>query len=387
MLINNNVKYRNILIFALIGIVGYKIIDNYNYFFNILDKGISILSPFIYAFVCAYVLNPIVSRIEKKFHINRSIAIAITYLILVGIIFIALFFSIPSVIDSIINITAEIPTYISKFQDWINVAMKNERINQLITQAGLLNNIKDLATQVGNISVEILQGSAKYLLSFTSNFVNVVLGFLISIYVLADKNKLLKMVRTITFMILKEKNGERVINFVRIYSKMIGTYVGIKAIDSAIIGTIALVGLLILRVPYAPLLALVVGVTNMIPYFGPLVGIIISGIVTIFSSLILSIVVMIMLLCLQQFDAWYLEPKLVGKKVGVSPLAIIFGVTLGGGILGPVGMILGSPTMATIRIYYNKIFEKFKAKNEELVKREGLDYYIEEKKSDEDKDK
>lgn len=379
MFINNNIKYRDILIFALIGVVGYKIIDNYDYFFNIVNKGVTILTPFIYAFICAYILNPVVSIIEKKFHIHRSISIAITYLILVGVIFIILFFTIPSLINSIINITAEIPIYISKSQEWVNMAIKNERINQLITQAGLLNNIKDLATQIGNISVELLQGTAKYLFSLTSNFVNVILGFLISIYVLADKDKLLKMARTIIFMVLKEKNGERVINFVKIYSKMIGSYVGIKAIDSAIIGTIALIGLLIFRVPYAPLLAVVVGITNMIPYFGPLVGIIISGVVTVFSSVILTIIVVIMLLCLQQFDAWYLEPKLVGKKVGVSPLAIVFGVTLGGGILGPIGMILGSPTMATVRIYYNKIFERFKAKNEELVKKEGLDNNIEEK--------
>ncbi|HCW52191.1 MAG TPA: AI-2E family transporter [Clostridium sp.] len=387
MFLNNNIKYRNILIFALIGVVGYKLIDNYNYFFNIVDKGISILTPFIYAFICAYVLNPIVSVIEKKFHISRGISIAITYVILIGVIFIILFFTIPSLVNSIINITTEIPIYIAKSQEWINEAIKNERINQLITQAGVLKNIKDLAAEIGNISMDILQESAKYLVSLTSNLVNVVLGFLISIYVLADKDKLLKMVRTVTFMVFKEKNGERIINFVRTYNKMIGTYVGIKAIDSAIIGTMALVGLLILRVPYAPLLAVVVGITNMIPYFGPLVGIIVSGTVTIFSSLILSIIVMIMLLCLQQFDAWYLEPKLVGKKVGVSPLAIIFGVTLGGGILGPVGMILGSPTMATVRIYYNKIFEKFKAKNEELVEKEGLDHSIEEEKLDKGKKK
>ena len=387
MFLNNNIKYKNMFIFVLIDILGYKLIDNYSYFFKVVDKGISILTPFIYALICAYVLNPIVNGIEKKFHINRGISILITYIMLIAVIFIILFFTIPSLVNSIINITAEIPMYITKSQEWINEAIKNERIHELISQAGLLNNIKDLAAQIGNISMDILQGSAKYLVSMTSNVVNVVLGFLISIYVLADKDKLLKIVRTITFMVLREKNGERVINFVRIYNKMIGTYVGIKAIDSAIIGTISLIGLLILRVPYAPLLAVVVGITNMIPYFGPLVGIIVSGTVTIFSSLILSIIVMIMLLCLQQFDAWYLEPKLVGKKVGVSPLAIIFGVTLGGGILGPIGMILGSPTMATVRIYYHKIFAKFKAKNEELVKKEGLDSYIEEIKSDKDKDK
>lgn len=256
MFINKNIKYRDILIFALIGIVGYKLIDNYDYFFKVINKGIAILSPFVYAFICAYILNPIVSGIEKNFNIKRSLSIAITYLMLVGVVFIILFFTIPSVVDSILNITAEIPVYISKSQEWINIGLQNQRVNELITQAGLLNNLKDLATEVGNISMNLLQGFAIYLLSLTSNLVNIVLGFLISIYVLADKDKLVRMARTIIFMVLREKNGKRVINFIRIYNKMIGTYVGIKAIDSAIIGTIALIGLLILGAPYAPLLVL-----------------------------------------------------------------------------------------------------------------------------------
>lgn len=383
MFIDRNIKYRDILIFALIGVVGYKLIDNYDYFFNILNKGMSILSPFINALIIAYILNPIVSVIEKNFNMKRGFSIALTYIMLVGVIFVILFFSIPSVVDSILNITADIPMYISKSQEWINMGLENDRINDLITQAGLMNNIKDLATQIGNISMNLLQGFAMYLLSLTSNIVNVVFGFLISIYVLADKDKLLRMIRTIIFMVLREKNGKRVINFIRIYNNMIGTYVGIKAIDSAIIGFIALIALLILGAPYAPLLAVIVGVTNMIPYFGPLVGIVISATVTIFSSFMVSIMVIIVLFGLQQFDAWYLEPKLIGKKVGVSPLAIIFGVTLGGGMLGPVGMILGSPTMATIRIYYNKMVEKFKRKNMELVKQENLDSHIDEDKNDE----
>lgn len=373
MFINRNIKYINILIFVLIGIIGYKIIDNYNYFFNIITKGLVILSPFIYALVCAYILNPIVKLFEKKFNLKRGISIGLTYIILIGIIFIGLFFTIPSLIDSILNITSEIPNYIAKFQDWINIGLSNDRINELITQSGLLDNIQDIATNIGNVSINILQNFAVYLISLTSNLVNIVFGFLISIYVLIEKDNIVKMSKTIMYMILKEKNGTRLLTFIRTYNKMIGVYVGIKAIDSMIIGILALIGLMVLKVPYAPLLALIVGITNMIPYFGPLVGIVVSSVVTIFYSPLQALIVALMLFALQQFDAWYLEPKLIGKKVGVSPLAIIFGVTLGGGILGPVGMILGSPTMATARIYYNKLLVKFKTLNKELVKKENLD--------------
>lgn len=174
-------------------------------------------------------------------------------------------------------------------------------------------------------------------------------------------------------MIFKEENGNRIINFVRTYNKMVGFYIGIKAVDSSIVGIIALFGLLIVGEPYAPLIALIVGITNMIPYFGPLMGVIVAMTVAIFVSPMKAFVVFVLLLCIQQFDAWFLEPKLVGKKVGISPLGIILGVTIGGGFLGPIGMLLGSPTMATIKIYYEKLFSKFKDSNPRLVKEENLD--------------
>lgn len=373
MFINKNIKYRDILIFALIGIMGYKIIDNYKYFFDMITNGLSILSPFLYALVCAYVLNPVIKCFEKRFNFKRSFSIAITYLILIGIVFIGLFFTIPSTINSVLNITSEIPNYMIKVQGVINTSISNERINQLITQSGILSSIQNITNQIGSISMELLHDFTLYLLSLTSNLVNIVFGFLISIYVLIEKDNIVKVTKTLVYMVLKEKNGLRLLSFIRTYNKMIGVYVGIKAIDSVIIGGLALIGLYILKVSYAPFFAIIVGITNMIPYFGPLIGILISSIVTLFSSPLQAVAVALFLFTLQQFDAWYLEPKLIGNKVGVSPLGIIFGVTFGGGILGPVGMILGSPTIATIRIYYNKIVDKFKESNKELVEKENLD--------------
>ena len=378
MFINKNIKYREILIFALIGIVGYKIIDNYYYFFSIGRKIISIVSPFIYATICAYILNPLVRFFEEKLKIKRAISILATYSIIIALVFIILFYTIPSLVDSILSITKEVPRYIEIIQRWINVTiLEDEKIKALIKQAGLLDKLQQFINQAGSITVQLLQGLVMYLLSFTSNLVNVVFGFLISIYVISDKEKLLRNLRTITYMILKEKNGSKLIDFVRTYNKMIGLYIGIKAIDSAIIGVMALVGLMFAGEPYAPLVALVVGFTNMIPYFGPFFGNILSVIIAAFVSPVKALIVFLILLLIQQFDAWYLEPKLVGKKVGISPFGIILGVTIGGGFWGPIGMLLGSPTMATIKIYYRKIFDKFKENNPNLVKEENLDNFNE----------
>jgi predicted PurR-regulated permease PerM len=355
------------------GIIGYKIIDNYDYFFNIGRKILSITSPFIYAMICAYVLNPVVRFFEKKFKMKRAIAIAITYFIIVALVFIVLFFTIPSIIDSILNITKEMPTYVEVVQKWTNAILQNERIKGLIIQAGLLNKFEEMSSQIGSVAIGLLQNLAMYLLSFTSNLLNVILGFLISVYVLADKEKFVKGARIVTYMILKEENGTKLITFIRTYNKMIGVYIGIKAIDSAIIGIISLIGLLIVGEPYAPLIALIEGVTNMIPYFGPLIGELVGAVVAIFISPMKALIVFILLLCIHLFDAWYLDPKLIGKKVGVSPFGIILGVAIGGGFLGPVGMLLGSPTMATIKIYYEKFLLRFKESNPKLVKDENLD--------------
>jgi len=371
--INKNIKYRDILIFALIGVIGYKLIDNYDYFFNIGKKVLSIMSPFIYAMICAYVLNPIASFFEGKFKMTRVVSIAITYFMIVGLVFIVLFFTIPSIIDSILNITQKMPTYVEIVQKWINTLLENERIKGLIIQAGLLNKFEEISSQIGKVAIGLLQNLAMYLVSFTSNLLNVILGFLISVYVLADKEKFVKGARIITYMILKEEHGTKLITFIRTYNKMIGVYIGIKAIDSAIIGSIALIGLVVVGEPYAPLVALVEGVTNMIPYFGPLIGELVGAVVAIFISPMKALIVFILLLCIHLFDAWYLDPKLIGKKVGVSPFGIILGVTIGGGFWGPVGMLLGSPTMATINIYYEKVLLKFKENNPNLVKKEDLD--------------
>lgn len=372
-MINKNVKYRDILIFALIGVIGYKFIDNYDYFFGIFRKLMSILSPFIYALICAYILNPIVKLFENKFKFKRGMAIFITYAIIASLVTIALLFTIPSIIDSIASITKDIPIYMETVQGWIDAVLKNDKLKEMITEAGFLSKLEDISIQIGNFTILILQNSVTYLLSFTTGLVKGILGFLIAIYVLIDKERLLSMCRTITYIIFKEKKGKNIIHFVNTYNMMIGTYIGIKAIDSLIIGFIALIGLSIVGAPYYLLLAIVVGVTNMIPYFGPLVGEIVGATVTLFVSPIKAIVVFLLLLAIQQFDAWYLEPKLIGDKVGIRPFGIIVAVVLAGGFFGPIGMLLGSPTLATIKIYYDKIVERFREENKELVKKEKLD--------------
>lgn len=362
-----NIKYKDIIVLLLIVFVGYKVIDNYPVYILVLKKFFGIIAPFIYAIVFAYVLNPIMKFFERKFKLKRGLAVVLTYLVVLGIIVIIALYGIPSLIESIISMTKEVPDYVNMVQGWINSALKNEKLYELMQDTGLMTTITSLSSKGGTILVSLLENTTGSLITITTDIVKLGFGFLISIYMLLDKEKFIKQVKLVLLMIIGEKIGGKVLNFVRIYNYMIGTYIGIKALDSLIIGVISLVGLIILRLPYAPLLAAVVGVTNMIPYFGPFIGMIICAIVALFITPFKAIIVFIFLLALQQFDAWFLEPKLVSGKVGIGPFWVIFGVTIGGGFFGPLGMILASPTVATIKIYYDKIVSRYKQKHEKIV--------------------
>jgi len=384
-LLNKNIKKRDIIIVVLIIIAGYIAIDNYTRVFDFAIKIISIISPFIYALVFAYILNPIMKLFERKLKFTRGFAILLTYVLIIGIIIMVLIFVIPNVIDSIISMTSEIPTYMETVQGWIDSAIKNEDLYNIVESAGLLEYVTGLSTEVGTFTMGILQGSIASIFLITANIVKIVFGFLVSIYVLFDKDRLIKGAKIVIFMMFKEEKGERLLFWGRTYNKMIGAYVGTKALDSLIIGLMALTGLLILKAPYAIIIAIFVGVTNMIPYFGPLVGEIFGGIIGIFISPSMAIGIVVFLVILQQFDAWYLDPKLVGNKVGVRPFFVIFGVMIGGGLFGPVGMLLGSPTMATLNIMYEHKVAIFKVRNKNLMKRvEGNEKVIEVVKEEEE---
>ncbi|RKI47738.1 AI-2E family transporter [Clostridium paraputrificum] len=369
MFFNKYIKYRDILVIVLIALVGYKLIDNYQMFLNFISTTMSVISPFIYAMIFAYCINPIMNLFERKLKMKRGLSILSTYLLIGGAIVIGALYIVPSIVDSIISITSEIPKYMETVQGWINEALKNQNLYDLINSTGLLDNISVISGKMSSIIIGILDGSVSSIVSITTNVVKIGFGFLISIYILLDKERFITEVKTLTYMILKEEKGTKLIGLVRTYHEMIGKYIGTKAIDSAIIGVLAFLGLMIIGAPYTPLLAIIVGVTNMIPYFGPFVGEVVGAAVGIFVSPAMAITIFVFLLALQQFDAWYLDPKLIGDKVGVKPFYIILAVTIGGGFFGPIGMLLASPTMATINIYYERKVNLFKARNKNLMKR------------------
>ncbi|GAB6169744.1 AI-2E family transporter [Clostridium carnis] len=365
---NKYIKYKEIIIAIvfsiLVSVVGAKLIDNYPYFFGIIKKLFSLIVPFIYGLVIAYILNPLVKLLEKRFKLKSGVAILSTYILIIGAMSLVIVYCIPNVVQSIIDLTKNIPDYITDAQSWLNNFLNNEAVKGIITKTGTFDSVNSLIAQVGTMAVNVLEGSVSYIFSVSSQLVKIFLGILISIYVLVDKDRIILETKKVTYLILKEKRAKKLIEAIRIYHKMIGTYIGIKAIDSSIIGIMAFILLNIVKSEYAVLLACIVGITNMIPYFGPFIGEIVGFLFNVFVSPTKGLTVFLVLFALQMFDGWYLDPKLIGSKVGVRPFFIILAVVIGGGFFGPIGMLLASPTAATLKFYYTRVMDK----NDELVR-------------------
>ena len=363
MFLKNN-KYRGLIIALIISIlvilILFKLIDNADIFINIIKKFISLSMSFIYGVVIAYVLTPIVKLFEKKAKLNRGLSIALTYAILIGSIALLALYAIPNLIDNIKEIGSNIPNYITSIEDMINKVIGQEEINNFINTTGANININTYVDKAGQIIIGALEGSVMKMVSLSSIIIQFIIGLLVAIYILMDKERLLFECKRLMYLILKKEKSDRIIEFIQTYNSMIVTYIGIKAIDSTIIGILAFVLLTIVNSEYALLLAILVGITNMIPYFGPFIGEILGFLINVFVSPMKGVVVFLALFALQMFDGWYLDPKLIGNKVGVRPFWIIYAVVIGGGFFGPIGMLLASPTAATIKIYYKKILDKNK---------------------------
>ena len=349
-------KYLDILIVIILGYIVIKVIDNYHYFFNGISSVLKIVTPFIYAFIIAYVLNPIMSFFEKRLKLKRMYSLMLTYIIIIGLIIVACLYFIPELVTSILDMATKVPQFMADLQVWLDNILKHDDIQSIKSYLNFDTGF--IVSKGTTIIMNILESSVGSILSFTGTIINWVFGFIISIYVLADKERFIATIKKLTIFIFREKNGNRLISLVSNLNRMIGVYIGIKAIDSLIIGIIAFVGLSLLGSPYVLVLSLVVGVTNMIPYFGPFIGMCVAFMINVFISPIKALLVLLFLFLLQQFDGWYLDPKLIGGKVGLSPFLIILAVTVGGGLYGILGMILAVPIMAVINIYLDKVLNK-----------------------------
>ena len=330
------------------------------FFSNIL----SILTPFFWAFGIAYLLNPLMLLFERKFKLKRSVSILITYIATILIFIFLLLVIVPTIFNSLSDLTDNITSYMHTAENFIGDFFSefhktSPEISQKV-EASVLDTIKTLSATFASLAGSFVGQT----IAFTSSFVKFIFGFIISIYMLVEKDSLINSTKKGINALLPKNKSKFILEFLSESNLLFSKFIVGKTIDSTIIGIMCYVGLMLMHAEFAALIALIVGITNMIPYFGPFIGMVPAFILTLFVNPKMAIWVLLFIFLLQQFDGWYLGPKILGDKVGVSPLLIIFAVTLGGGTFGVLGMFLSVPIIALVRNYLVRYFDyRLKIKN------------------------
>ena len=360
-------------IVALVAIIAiiFLMIANWGVVLAVIGKFLSILMPFLLGFFFACFINPLVKRVHsllnrmkpgKGAKIKKAFSVIISYVVVIGVITVLLIYIIPQIKESI----GELGNTIQDGYQYMITHQKelNEKI-PFIGLGGGIEYIKEFAyKKIMSNGSEILPYVYHVSSSLLTTSYNVLMGLVISIYIILDMKKLKRSARKVVYALSPKKKEQEVWQTMKQCSHIFNGFLIGKMIDSLIIGILCLIAMSILKLPYALLLSLIVCITNMIPYFGPIIGAIPGVMIYLFIDIRYAFIFALMILILQQFDGLYLGPKILGDQTGIKPLWVIFGITVGGAYFGVMGMFLGVPVVAVI-MYLLQLFldKKLKKKN------------------------
>lgn len=359
MLKDKKILHLDLIPILLIAFIMYRIVNNFEIVSNALGYLLSILSYFIWGFSIAYFLNPLMSFLERRFNLRRIWSMLTVYSILIGTISFLGAIIIPKMLGSLWDLVENIPRFIPISEAWVRESF--EKLNAFDDYDLLpyleenLENILNKMWEYINIPIENIIARA---VNFTSGIVKFIFGSLLSVYLLKDKEKFITNNKRFIKALFSPSRAAGIIQFGQEVNTLFSSYIVGKFVDSAIIGILCFIGLLIIKSPFALLISIIVGVTNMIPYFGPFIGMIPSTIIVLFYNPVKALWVFSLIFLLQQFDGWVLGPKILGDHVGLSPFWIIMAVLIGGGVFGIWGMFLGVPIVAMIKIWLNRYIDK-----------------------------
>lgn len=365
-----------VLAVILLSICFDNILDNYSVITGFLKNFLGILSPFFIGLFLAYLLNPLlvsfenmfdkVSKLDSHRRLKRSLSLVATYLLSITLIIWLTSYLIPEIINNIANLLKVIPAYVQSLESFVLELI--EQYPEILGKS-LEEEIESIFKDIINVSASVdsvLNSTFSFIsgtMSIASKLLDMVLGIIISIYVLADKEKFARQSKKILYTLLNKDIADKIMAIVHDSNEVFENFLVGKIIDSSIICVICFVGLTLLQIPYSLLISIIVGITNMIPYFGPFIGAVPAIFITVAATMaekgiLPTIWVAIFILILQQFDGNILGPKILGDSTGLSPFWIIFAITIGGAIMGVLGMFIGVPIFAVIYTMFSRFINR-----------------------------
>lgn len=336
-------------------LVLFFLLNNFNVVANLWKAITAILFPFIIGFALAFLLNPIMMFFENNLFANwkckgrakRTISMLIALFIAIAAVIFLIYLIVPAVIDSVSDLVANNEIYINRFTKFITDVFEDfhldtSKVNDIVGRSS------DFLTYFGDMFTSAFPAIISTSYGIIKSLLNILIGIAAAMYLLLDKEIFISNVKKINFAILPKSVANYLKRLVNIIKKVFYDFIVGKAVDSLIVGIICYIGLSILGIKYAPLLSVIVGITNMIPVFGPFIGAIPGILILLIIQPIQSVYFAIFILVLQQFDGNILGPLILGDKLGLPSFWILFSVTVGGALFSVVGMFIGVPTFAVI---------------------------------------
>lgn len=329
------------------------------------------LSPVVYGFLLAYLLNPILRFFEGYFFtplskviwkkeekektrrkFSRAFGVICTIMLFLVVIVGGLYLVIPQVYQSLVKIVTDAPTYYNSVERWIN------SLDIIKTDSGkyILMGLDEMYSQALNyLNQHIIPNMDKIVVNITSGILgglkflmNLILALIISVYVMAEKEILLGVCKKLTYSLLSVRHANTCLRGVRYADKVFGGFINGKIIDSFIIGVICYTVMAFLELEYNVLISIIIGITNIIPYFGPIIGAVPSVLILLMVDVKQGFIFLVFVVILQQIDGNLIGPLILGDRLNLSSMWILFAILVGGGFFGVPGMILGAPCFACI---------------------------------------
>lgn len=356
-------------------------VDIFFFVKNILFTFLSIISPIIYAFVLAYILYRPLRFIERLVHIlwiqitnqklshktTRLISLLTLIILIFGFITFLTKLLIPPLFQNLLTIGEALPNFQTILTDWLSkISPYFESIYISETQ------IQKLAVYITNFLSQFLttifDSRSGVITNVASFFIHLVATIILTFYFLKDREAILKTIDNVSMILLSSKLRQRIKYFLKDLHEVFGNFILGQLLDALIVGIASTTLLLIIGHPFALLIGVIAGITNVIPYIGPIIGAALALILGIFTNVKLGILGCVLLIIYQQIDGNIIQPKILGDSVGLAPVWIFIAILVGGSYLGAVGMIISVPLVALMKRYFDRLFMKHQLTNEKISK-------------------
>ncbi|MGL5348789.1 MAG: AI-2E family transporter [Peptostreptococcaceae bacterium] len=356
MLSKQSIKYFIFAVF--IGVLIYKLIDAPSQLIIGIGDLVSFLSPFLIGILLTLLLDPLVMFFENKLKLKRLINIFISYMLILLIFMIGFKIFIPIIVDTLNTIITQMQSYIDLIDKLLGRFIEEGDLPKEIIPH-IQNTLNSILTQLINLFSKSSSDVLVYILSITSVVFDVIMGVILSIYILFDKERISYEFKRFLYALFDKTKADSIIQLAKMSHNIFYHYLIGQIIVSLVVGVISYLSFkFIIKIDSSLFLSFIIFLTNMIPYFGPFIGAILPILMTLVYSPIKALWVALFIILLQQIDGNFISPKIMGDQMGLSPIWIISSILIGGSLFGFIGVFLSVPTAAVIKAYINKFIEK-----------------------------